>query len=117
MQVSQTTTHDFGATNVNTTNWQELTLVNENSSTTQIMKDDINAIEFKNESGSVVEIGVGVSGQSSPPYAINRIALIAAGRFGKLKTALSRGLAIYVRAVDTTADQGMLTLNLLRGRK
>jgi len=117
MTISQTSTHDFVATPVDATDFTELTLVNEDSSTTQIIKDEMNAIEYKNESGSIIELCVGPTGQSGAPYTVIRVGLLSGGSEGAKKLTMSKGLSVYIRALDATADHGMLTLNLLRGRK
>lgn len=92
-----TKTLDYSGTNVDATNWVQLT---------SALASDITRLEIRDGGTKIMELGIGAAGSEQ------RYCLITNGGVLQIIDAvLNKGMRLSIRAVDATASTGFLQIN------
>lgn len=113
MTIIGTIRHDYGVTPVDTTTWQQLTVVLPSGATQSTLPADASKIEVFDSGGETMELGIGASGAQT------RAAFIQPGGNSNLiQGPWSKGTTFWIRAVSATADESgsAIVINLYHGR-
>lgn len=102
----------YSGTNVDTTNWTQLTLKDSSDSAISgnVLPYNVNKVVIQDTGGKFMELGIGASG-----------AQVAVGKFGpstqtELPILLCAGQKVWIRAIDATATTGILQASFYKGK-